>query len=196
MAITVGARPEASFLDPVGMLTDCHRRVLRFLGDLMSVSATFAGEVLPPLERQRLANALRYFREAAPHHTADEEESLFPRLRAVPDHPALRDALDLVESLERDHATAAPLHEEVDRMAGRWLEGGTLSEFDVGRLRAATATMLALYREHIAAEEAQLFPIARKVLDADALRACGREMAARRGIDFDAWQANVALLGH
>ena len=109
MAITVGARPEASFLDPVGMLTDCHRRVLRFLGDLMSVSGTFAGEVLPALSQQQLVTALRYFREAAPNHTADEEETLFPRLRAVPDHPGLRGALELVESLERDHRVAVVL---------------------------------------------------------------------------------------
>jgi len=30
-----------------------------------------------------LASALRYFGEAAPKHTADEEESLFPRLRQI-----------------------------------------------------------------------------------------------------------------
>jgi len=31
--------------------------------------------------RAALESALRYFREAAPKHTADEEESLFPRMR-------------------------------------------------------------------------------------------------------------------
>lgn len=194
MAIVVGARPEASFLDPVGMLTDCHRRVLRFLGDLARLAQDFSGTLLPPLEREQLEGALRYFREAAPKHTADEEETIFPRLRAIPGHPELHDALDLVESLERDHQTAAPLHVEVDLMAGRWLDAGELGELEVDRLTWATTTMQALYREHIAAEETRLFPIARKVLDADALLACGREMAARRGIDFEAWQASVAAL--
>ena len=33
--------------------------------------------------RVALESALRYFREAAPKHTADEEESLFPRLRQM-----------------------------------------------------------------------------------------------------------------
>ena len=33
--------------------------------------------------RNSLETALRYFREAAPKHTADEEESLFPRLRLL-----------------------------------------------------------------------------------------------------------------
>jgi hypothetical protein len=33
--------------------------------------------------RAALETALRYFREAAPKHTADEEESRFPRLRQI-----------------------------------------------------------------------------------------------------------------
>jgi len=195
MAIVIGARPEAGFLDPVGMLVDCHRRVQRFLGDLASVGAELRGQPLRAGERERLVLALRYFRESAPHHTADEEETLFPRLRAIHSQPGLGEALDLVESLERDHRTAAPLHAEVDLMAGRWLDAGTLNDLEVDRMMGAIATMQALYREHIAAEENRLFPIARKVLDADASEACGREMAARRGIDFDGWQRNVAALG-
>jgi hypothetical protein len=34
-------------------------------------------------QRGAFEAALRYFREAAPKHTADEEESLFPRLRRI-----------------------------------------------------------------------------------------------------------------
>ena len=46
---------------------------------------------------------------AAPKHTADEEESLFPRLRDSSDPRAIK-ALALVERLERDHGQAEQHH--------------------------------------------------------------------------------------
>jgi hypothetical protein len=50
-------------------------------------------------ERRRSLNlALRYFRESAPKHTADEEESLFSRLRSVGDEE-LKTVLAKVEAL-------------------------------------------------------------------------------------------------
>jgi hypothetical protein len=43
-----------------------------------------------------------------------------------------------------------------------------------------------IYRRHIAMEDAELFPLAARVLDRDGIEALGREMAQRRGIDPDA----------
>jgi hemerythrin-like domain-containing protein len=39
-----------------------------------------------------------------------------------------------------------------------------------------------IYRRHIALEDAELFPLAARVLDRDEIEALGREMAQRRGI--------------
>jgi hemerythrin-like domain-containing protein len=80
MPVVINARPERGFDDPIGLLGDCHRRIERFL----SVLARVAAEGRGPLDAATGAafeNALRYFRDAAPKHTADEEHSLFPRLR-------------------------------------------------------------------------------------------------------------------
>ena len=63
--------------------------------------------------RKSLETALRYFHEAAPKHTADEEESLFPRLRRLP-NSEVRDALDRLDSLEADHRDVAPQHNIAD----------------------------------------------------------------------------------
>ena len=34
MAIQIGAKPDSGFDDPIGMLKDCHRRIVSFLGIL------------------------------------------------------------------------------------------------------------------------------------------------------------------
>ena len=83
MNLQIGEPPSPSFQQPLALLSDCHRRVERFLGLLARVAAEGRGGLLDRRQREALEAALRYFREAAPRHTADEEESLFPRLRAL-----------------------------------------------------------------------------------------------------------------
>src|SRR4051812_26413573 len=102
MPITIGAKKESDFTDPIGMLGDCHRRIERFLSVLTSLSTQNNGGPLNEQQKQALTTSLRYFREAAPKHTADEEESLFPRLRRS-GALGLQAALSRVDALERDH---------------------------------------------------------------------------------------------
>src|SRR6478752_4203174 len=99
MPIVIGAKRESDFTDPIGMLGDCHRRIEMFLNVLVRVAETVHGEELTQEQRSALETALRYFREAAPKHTADEEESLFPRLRQI-ENDEVRALLARIESLE------------------------------------------------------------------------------------------------
>ena len=78
MPIVIGGKPESDFTDPIGMLGDCHRRIVRFLHVFVQLAGQKQGGSLTSEERTLLSTSLRYFREAAPKHTADEEESLFP----------------------------------------------------------------------------------------------------------------------
>jgi len=183
MPIRIGGRPDSSFADPLGLLTDCHRRIERFLRVLVRV-AERAGSPLGVEERSALETALRYFREAAPKHTADEEESLFPRLRARQDG-AVSELLARVEALEREHIRAEKGHQEVDRLGRAWLEKGALAPEEAARLRVLLAELEQLYRSHIAVEDDEVFPAAAKVLAAEERRAIGREMAARRGFSAE-----------
>ena len=108
MPVQIGATAH-NFSDPTGLLSDCHRRIEMFLRSLQAVASE--GQQLDDERRRALDLALRYFRESAPKHTADEEESLFPRLRSVGD-PELKTALEKVEALERDHREADALHRQ------------------------------------------------------------------------------------
>jgi hemerythrin-like domain-containing protein len=181
MPVVIGAKPQANFTDPIGLLTDCHRRIERFLTVLVQVAEQAAGGPLTAEQRTALDTALRYFREAAPKHTAGEEETLFPRLRQS-ERPEVQEVLSRVESLERDHARANESHAEVDRLGQEWLSAGTLRSADAARVSLLLAELAELYRGHIAVEEEQVFPIAGRVLDARERQAIAGEMAARRGL--------------
>src|SRR5690242_5176396 len=115
MPIQIGQKRESDFTDPVGMLGDCHRRIVQFLHVLVALAAQRKGGPLTEQERTQLAASLRYFREAAPKHTADEEESLFPRLRRI-DDPGLQAVLARIDALEQDHEFAEAMHTEIDRL--------------------------------------------------------------------------------
>ena len=83
MPVQIGVKSH-NFTDPTGLLSDCHRRVEMFLGMLVAVADVIDHPVTADTGRL-LDSALRYFVQAAPKHTADEEESLFTRLRQIRD---------------------------------------------------------------------------------------------------------------
>jgi hypothetical protein len=112
MPVQIGA-PTHDFSDPTGLLSNCHRRIEMFLGSLDAVARVIDRPLTDEASRA-LDSAVRYFREAAPKHTSDEEESLFPRLRQVR-HPDIQSALARLDSLEEEHRRAAPLHAEIGR---------------------------------------------------------------------------------
>ena len=172
MPVSIGARPESGFDQPLGLLGDCHRRIECFLGVLITVVEQAQGGALNEEQRRALEVALRYFREAAPRHTQDEEESLFPRMRACPD-VRVRAALDKLAGLEADHARAQAGHEEVDRLGREWLQAGALDPAAADRLRTVLSELRSLYAAHIHLEDTELFPLAGATQPAGQLAAVG-----------------------
>jgi hemerythrin-like domain-containing protein len=179
-----GAPRESSFASPLALLSECHRRIERFLADMTRVAVERRGGELSEPDRTDLAGAVRYFREAAPRHTADEEESLFPRMRSASD-PQARQALAELDRLEADHERADAGHAEANALAIRWLNEGHLDEQGANRLIEVLSVLGDMYREHIAVEDSAVFPAAAASLPSAEIEAVGREMAARRGLDFD-----------
>jgi hemerythrin-like domain-containing protein len=167
-----------NFSDPLGLLSDCHRRIEMFLGTLKAVAAKV---VDPPGEdtARALESALDYFNRAAPKHTADEEESLFPRLRQRQDSEP-NAALSALEGLEEDHRRASAWHVEVDRLATRYLANGGLSDRDARAFREAVAALVLMYEKHIDTEETLIFPLAARTLSAAERSEIAEEMALRR----------------
>ena len=179
MPIVIGAKRESDFTDPLGLLGDCHRRIEMFLNVLVRVAEQERGNALNEEQHGALETALRYFREAAPKHTADEEESLFPRLRRS-ESADVQALLARVESLEEEHICADRNHAEIDTLGRLWLHEGTLAPEQASRLLTLLLQLRDLYRHHIAIEDNEVFPAAAAALSTTDRQAIGSEMASRR----------------
>jgi hemerythrin-like domain-containing protein len=177
MPVQIGAQAH-NFSDPTGLLSDCHRRIEMFLGALDRV-ASVIDRPLTRETRVALESALRYFREAAPKHTADEEESLFPRLRQLP-FPDMQAAIERLEPLERDHLLAGSLHAQLEELGQRYLAMESLEATGVEAFRKAITSLSAIYQQHIGIEDNLVFPLANRLLSPAAKAAIASEMAGRR----------------
>lgn len=177
MGIQIGAKPDSGFDDPIGMLADCHRRIEHFLNILCVVAERASGRAMNEEESAAVQAALQYFRVGGQRHNADEEESVFPRLRASAQPEDLRE----IESLESDHKDAGTLHEAVERLYQTWADAKALSGADQASLVSATERLKRLYTEHIRLEEQVVFPRASRLLSRAAIEAIGEEFRTRRG---------------
>jgi hemerythrin-like domain-containing protein len=181
MAVLIGAKPESGFDDPLGLMTDCHRRIERFLETLRSVAEKAAGRKLNEEETGAVDVALLYFRDAAPRHTADEEDSLFPRMRLAPSCDVIS-MLAQMSALNADHERVAVLHQSTETAFSRWRQESELASKECRRLQADLRTLCDIYKRHIAIEESVVFPLARRILNSSAQTAIGEEMKCRRGL--------------
>jgi len=177
VAIQIGAKPDSGFDDPLGMLTDCHRRIEHFLQILRLVADRSVGRTMTDEETAAVQASLQYFRAGGQRHNADEEQSLFPRLRAACGDEDSRE----IAGLEDDHQDASALHAGVEELYASWIKSGALSGRDQEKLSSMTAQLAELYRQHIQLEEQVIFPRAAKLLNAETIAAMGQEFRARRG---------------
>ena len=181
MPIAIGEKLESDFRNPLGLLSDCHRRIERFLDGMIVISEQAGGSELNDVQRQHFEVALRYFRDAASKHTLDEEESLFPRLQAHK-NAETDAALALLDTLHDEHVDAEIRHRRVDDIGRKWLVERRLPPDDVQLLVSLLRGLRTTYETHIAVEETELFPLAGRFLGSEELEAIGREMASRRGL--------------
>jgi hemerythrin-like domain-containing protein len=142
--------------DPFEMLLRCHRRLEETLAALATPT------------RQTLDEALHFFDRALARHEADEEQSLFLRLAAVPSLAPLLDRLTV------QHRDGAALIDELRALVAA-------AKPSESRLAQVIKALGEAYGAHILVEERELFPAARAVLDDAAIAAMSAEMESRRG---------------
>jgi hemerythrin-like domain-containing protein len=180
MAVQIGAKPLASFDRPLEMLVDCHRRVEHFLGVLIRVETLYRGKALDAQAILAFNAAQLYFQTSALKHTADEEESLFPRMKSQ--LPAGDDTLETLGQLEADHKLANELHLRVDRFIETWCATPAAPP-PADRAEQFTSDLRRLkqhYEEHIRLEEQSVFPEAARYLSSELIAEIGCEMRERR----------------
>lgn len=164
-----------TFDHPLEMLLACHGKILRQCDTLRKLSAHLKTHGCDEQVRQAAYGILRYFDTAGQFHHRDEEENLFPALRVnAGEDKELLDAL--LQRLLREHAAMLAAWDELRPILLQLAEGMN------ARLEDRLAErFIDSYTGHIAVENAELLPLAERLLTPDQLRQIGTCMAARRG---------------
>jgi hemerythrin-like domain-containing protein len=167
--------PAVGFEVPLEMLAACHGRVQHQCETLLRLLAHLKSHG-PDRSAQEAATAvMRYFDTAARHHHEDEEQDLFPALlesMAGSDAVCLR---ELTAALCRDHRQLEQRWSALRQRLLKVAEGvaSTLEDSDV-------PGFVQLYQQHIAREEAELLPMASRLLSDVDLDRIGLAMRKRR----------------
>lgn len=168
----------AGFDEPLAALSACHRRIEKQMATLARLQRHIARSGFDNHARVAAAAILRYFTDAAPHHHADEEEDLFPKvLRAAEASSDRACAFDLVSHLLVDHRNMEAAWARV-RAALESLQSGEKTELDNQPCKEFARS----YSGHIEREDKQLFPLAARLLSKADLESLGNAMARRRGL--------------
>jgi hemerythrin-like domain-containing protein len=176
LAAHTGLMPSCEFDDPIGMLKNVHRQIKRALHVLWVIADRAAGRELTSEEMAAVRSAMDCVRVDGTRHTADEEESLFPRLRAE----TISGDSEELNVLEDNRRVANRLHAIVESLYSAWMSGGTLRSESQLRLQSCTEKLKHLSEQHIQIEERIVFPRAQQVLDRQTTAAIGQEFRARR----------------
>ncbi len=168
------------FTKPLDLLVHCHENIERQLealaraaevlrvGDSLNTAQAFAA----------IDAACKHFAVAGIRHTADEEESLFPRLRKS-ETSAGDEALAAMSELESQHRTAEDMHRQFDEFVLSLPRDGSADTRELDSFGEMTAELAAFYRPHIFMENNLVFPIAGRILSDGEIHAQGEEMRER-----------------
>ena len=163
--------PATTLDTPIEHLMACHRRIEDRLTSLERAACLLRES--PDAAAHAIHAAIGFLDSNGVMHTADEELSLFPRLR-----PRLSETeRAYVDSLEHQHREAELVYEELKAIVARLAQ---VSDEDAQALRELAGRLRGLYLKHIRSEDAILTALARRSLDPHDLTAIATEMKGRR----------------
>ena len=171
-----GGHTPASLDQPLDHLVACHRRIEQRLETLQRVTphlATRREEALAAI-----ASSLEFFNSNGAWHTADEEQSIFPRLEAS---LSPEERMYLAE-LEAQHDEAEVLYDKLLLVVEQMKSAQPIPPALIERYGTLVADLAAIYRPHIASEDKVLTELGRRLLSKTALGEISAEMKRRRGL--------------
>ena len=174
------------FDQPIAVLKHCHDKIRKQLATLHNLLGHLGQHGNTPEAQQAAKAVLQYFNKAAHLHHDDEEQDLMPMLQATATGEDAALLATLVPEILADHQRMdqawLTLRPELDAIAA-----GTHSQLSHDGVR----DYVAAYQAHMAKEEGQLAPMAKRLFSAQQREQLGTAMQRRRGIAPDAAQAPV-----
>ncbi len=172
------------FDQPIAVLKHCHDKIRKQLTTLHNLLGHLGQNGNTPEAQQAAKAVLQYFNKAAHLHHADEEQDLMPMLQATATGEDAALLATLVPDILADHQRMdqawLTLRPELDAIAA-----GTGSQLSHDGVR----DYIAAYQAHMAKEEGQLAPMAKRLFSAQQMEQLGTAMQRRRGIAPDAPEA-------
>ena len=157
----------------LAMLDNSHRKLEQNLAELRRAAVAIAGGTGTEAEHDTVRDVVGFLERSVTRHEADEELSLFPRLRGA-------GSIDpVLDTLADEHLEHRRLHRRLHEIVEAWLDAPATDDHNQHLLRVVIELEDA-YRRHIELEEREMFPAAR-ALPADQLAEIEDEMQARRG---------------
>lgn len=169
--------PAVGFEVPLEMLSACHGRVQQQCETLQRLVAHLKAHGADRPAQEAARAVTRYFDTAARHHHDDEETDLFPALLeslAGADAVCVR---ELIASLCSDHRA---LEQRWAALRPQLMQVGDGAESTLAG--ADVPGFVQAYALHIAREEAELLPLAARLLSDAELDRIGVAMRRRRGV--------------
>lgn len=169
--------PSVGFEVPLEMLAACHGRVQQQCDTLQRLQAHLLAHGADLAAQQAATAVMRYFDSAGRQHHEDEEQDLFPALAeamAGSDAVCIR---ELTGALCAEHRRLESMWQAL-RHTLQQVAAGQTATLDEATLHG----FVDLYASHIAREEAELLPMAARLLSDAELDRVGRAMRARRGL--------------
>ena len=175
------------FDQPIAVLKHCHDKIRKQLTTLQNLLGHLAQHGNTADAQQAAKAVLQYFNKAAHLHHDDEEQDLMPMLQATATGDDAALLATLVPEILADHQRMdqawLTLRPELDAIAA-----GTDSQLSHDGVR----DYVAAYQAHMAKEEGQLAPMAKRLFSAQQMEQLGTAMQRRRGIAPDAPEAPAA----
>lgn len=176
-----GFKSETDFSKPLDFLFHCHQKIAKSLETLRRATAELhkADESDLPETLARIDTVLVHLTTAGKKHTADEEESLFPRLRLYKDE-VVSEVFEVLEQLEAQHKRASSIENSLSKLVVNLHASETPDENKIALFGDLGESLYDLYRPHIQMENEFVFPAAAEILSRDDQLAIGREIYQRR----------------
>lgn len=172
---------QTDFTKPLDVLFHCHQKIAANLEALRRACAVLHKREVRDF-RPVLATidmVLTHLSTAGVKHTEDEEESLFPRMRARGDS-LVAEVFEALGRLELQHRGAESIESSLEKIFVSMSADEAPDEKKAELFCDLSESLYDLYRPHIRIENEFVFPAAGKILSADELLAVGREMYQRR----------------
>lgn len=178
MTPVASSRTIPDFNHPLEMLHACHGNILRQCSALRKLAARLTHESCNQQAQQAAQDILHYFDTTGELHHQDEELDLFPTLHTLAG-PDQAQTEAMLERLSTEHIAIFAAWNELHTALQQLAKG-----VNTALPESLADQFIRSYTKHITFEEAELLPLAARLLSPQQIMRLGRNMAERRGMKF------------